>query len=92
MTNDNYKALLAMGSGDYYTAAQAGPFNEVFNDAGDNPRVCLAAFVAFVIMGDLQQGTIGQDSPPPEQWLWGNFDTTDKSGRGWSLTLRPSVA
>ena len=92
MSNDNYLTLLTMGSDSYYTAASAGAFNETVNVDNGDPHVTLAAFVAFILDGGYQLGTVDENSPPVEQWLWGNFDTTEKAGRGWSITTRPSVA
>ncbi len=93
--NNNYFPLLYMLNNEApasYVGASVGAFNELFlNPSGEAP-LSFAAFVAFVITGDYQDYTPDQDSPPDPQWLWGNFDTSGKTGAGWSITLEPSIA
>ncbi len=91
MANDNYMPLLSMGAEGYYTADDAGPFNEQVAIEPSATQT-FAAGVAFVIAGGAQVGTIDSDSPPASRFLWGNEDVASKTSRGWSITLRANAA
>lgn len=77
-TSANYLATLNRGTAGYYTAQNAGAFNQV---AGSGS---FAAFCAFILRGSYQQLTPPLAAAPP-QWLWGNLDTVNS--RGWGLSL-----
>lgn len=81
-TNANYVATLNRGVAGYYTAQDAGAFNQ------RSATGSFAAFCAFILKGSYQQ-LVPPLTATPAQWLWGNLDTVNH--RGWGLSINNTI-